>query len=303
MDQTTRALVPEDLWRNGQQQLAEHAAVIRALGKRVVGDIVEIGRRLTLSKDGDKDRGIPPIGHGNWLPWIEREFGWTEQTALNFMRVYELGAKSKTVLDLDIPVRGLYLLAAPSTPDEAREAVIERAQNGEALSLKEVQGMIAEARDKEAAAAKQTVTELKAEAKRREESVRAEYAGKVVVSPEKLAKETEKAIAAALKPLQQELEKAERKLEAAEKRLKGSKPNPPNIDPRAALASTGVQMALTHLIAKLDITPEQVIDIETRTAKATKQTIAARLGKTQNDAKRAVKWLNNFISLNLGDSK
>jgi transposase len=40
-------------------------------------------------------------------------------TALNFMRVYEMD-KSRTVRDLNLSMRGLYLLAAPSTPDEAR---------------------------------------------------------------------------------------------------------------------------------------------------------------------------------------
>lgn len=42
--------------------VAEHAAVIRALGKRVVGDIVEIGRRLADCKER--------LGHGEWLPWL-----------------------------------------------------------------------------------------------------------------------------------------------------------------------------------------------------------------------------------------
>jgi len=27
-------------------------------------------------------------GHGNWYSWLEREFGWTDDTALNFMRVH-----------------------------------------------------------------------------------------------------------------------------------------------------------------------------------------------------------------------
>ena len=54
--------------------LAEHAAEIRRLGKRVVADVVEIGRHLSECK--------AICGHGNWLPWLEREFGWTDDTAL-----------------------------------------------------------------------------------------------------------------------------------------------------------------------------------------------------------------------------
>jgi hypothetical protein len=92
-------LSPHD--RN-HEVLDEHAAAIRSLGKRVVGDVVEIGRRLTECKFYLK--------HGHWLPWLEREFGWTEQTALNFMRVYQM-AKSKTVLDLNLNMADQFNLA------------------------------------------------------------------------------------------------------------------------------------------------------------------------------------------------
>jgi Protein of unknown function (DUF3102) len=90
--------------------LVQHAEAIRVLGKRVVGDIIEIGQRLTDAK--------ARCGHGNWLPWLEREFGWSEDTTLRFMQVAEL-SKNRTVRDLEIPVSGLYLLAAPSTPEAA----------------------------------------------------------------------------------------------------------------------------------------------------------------------------------------
>jgi len=121
--------------------LADHANAIRSLGKRVIADIIEIGRRLTDAKR--------IAGHGNWLPWLEREFGWTDRTALNFMRVHELAMKSETVSDLDIPVRGLYLLAAPSTPDEARAQVIARAEGGEALSVADIARTVDEVRNKQ----------------------------------------------------------------------------------------------------------------------------------------------------------
>jgi hypothetical protein len=61
------------------------------------------------------------------LPWLEREFGWDERTAQRYISAHELALKYDTVSDLDLPLRGLYLLAAPSTPDEARQAVIEAA--------------------------------------------------------------------------------------------------------------------------------------------------------------------------------
>ena len=113
--------------------LTKHAAAIRRLGKRVIADVIEIGRLLTECKH--------ICGHGNWLPWLDREFGWADDTALNFMRVYEL-SKSRKFRDLSLPLSGLYLLAAPSTPKEARDAIIERAQAGETAPVAEVKRTI-----------------------------------------------------------------------------------------------------------------------------------------------------------------
>src|SRR5262245_15010850 len=113
--------------------LAEHAAEIRRLGKRAVEDVIEIGRLLTECKR--------ICGHGNWLPWLDREFGWTEMTATRFINVYEM-SKSNKLLDLELPISGLYLLAAPSTPKEARDQIIERAQAGETVPVAEVKRTI-----------------------------------------------------------------------------------------------------------------------------------------------------------------
>jgi Protein of unknown function (DUF3102) len=107
---------PTEALSSADAQLAEHANEIRRLGRRAIGDIIEIGRHLIEAKK--------LAGHGHWLPWLEREFGWKEQSARNFVNVAELAAKSPTVGDLDIDFRGLYLLAAPSTPAEVVEEVV-----------------------------------------------------------------------------------------------------------------------------------------------------------------------------------
>jgi DUF3102 family protein len=113
--------------------LAGHADSIRALRKRAADDIIDIGRHLTEAKK--------IAGHGNWLPWLDREFGWTDDTARNFMRVYDL-SKTERVRDLNLPLRALYLIAAPSTPEAAREEVIDRAQTGEKVSVGETKHII-----------------------------------------------------------------------------------------------------------------------------------------------------------------
>jgi hypothetical protein len=112
--------------------LAEHAAMIHRLGKRVIKDIIEIGRRIQIAKS--------LVGHGNWGRWLEREFGWTDDTALNFMRVYELSddLKSRNFRDLKIAPSALYLLARKSTPEKVKNEIIERAESGEAITVKDV---------------------------------------------------------------------------------------------------------------------------------------------------------------------
>lgn len=140
-------------------KLAEHADAIRALGKQTVANIIEIGCRLTDAKN--------IAGHGNWLPWLDREFGWKEQTARNFMRAYELSLKSPKFADLALPLSGLYLLAAPSTPPEAHDEIIERAEAVEALPVAEVKRVVEKDKDhaggSKQLAKKKTIAAKKAE--------------------------------------------------------------------------------------------------------------------------------------------
>jgi Protein of unknown function (DUF3102) len=125
--------------------LVEHANAIRGLGKRVVADVIEIGRRLADCKE--------LCGHGNWLPWLKREFGWSEDTAERFIQVSTLSHQIPQVAEFNLPVSSLYLLAAPSTHDEARESIIARAQAGEALPIAEVKRVIADKRARQQAKA------------------------------------------------------------------------------------------------------------------------------------------------------
>jgi hypothetical protein len=113
--------------------LAAHADAIRMCGRRVVSEIAEIGQHLTEAK--------ALVSHGGWLPWLEREFKWTDETARRFMNVYE-ASKSHNLLDLDIPLSGLYLLAAPSTPRGAVNEVINNAKNGEKVTVADVKSAI-----------------------------------------------------------------------------------------------------------------------------------------------------------------
>jgi Protein of unknown function (DUF3102) len=125
---------------NIEMTLNEHVAEIRRLGKRVVLDVVEIGRRLS------ECRRI--IDHGEWLPWLDREFGWSDRTALNYIRAYEVVTKSEIVSDLDLSMTlgALYLLGAPSTPAEVQNDILQRAKGGEQIKVGDVKDAIEEAK-------------------------------------------------------------------------------------------------------------------------------------------------------------
>jgi hypothetical protein len=117
--------------------LAEHAVAIRTLGKRMIADVVEIGRRLTECQE--------IVGHGGWAAWLDANFSWSDRTARNFMHAFEL-AKSEKFSDLsqvDLPISALYLLAAPSTPETARTEIVDRAKAGESFSVEDIKKAIA----------------------------------------------------------------------------------------------------------------------------------------------------------------
>jgi hypothetical protein len=145
----TSQIIPAD--PDNARTLARCANDIRSLRKRVSSDIVEIGRMLIESKK--------LAGHGNWLSWLEREFQWTDDTALNYMRVYEL-VKSRNFRDLsNIPISGLFLLGAPSTPEGAKQEATSRAEAGEPIPLNTVKEIVKRAKQDERAAAYETMLE------------------------------------------------------------------------------------------------------------------------------------------------
>lgn len=109
---------------------------IRVLVRRSAQDIIDIGAKLIDVKSR--------LGHGNFGPWLNAEFGWTQQTATNFMHVAD---KFKNFLNLDsFAPSALYMLAAPSTPEPARLEAIERASNGETITYTTAKEIVTEYR-------------------------------------------------------------------------------------------------------------------------------------------------------------
>jgi hypothetical protein len=122
------------------EKVKEAAERIKQTIKRTIEDIIAVGTELLMVKEA--------LDHGKFGPWLRAEFGWTERTARNFMAVAERFGKTETISDLTIEPTAAYLLAAPSAPDEAREAAIERAEAGERINARVAKQILAKERRK-----------------------------------------------------------------------------------------------------------------------------------------------------------
>jgi hypothetical protein len=121
--------------------LKDHVEQIHRLGKRVLEDVIEIGRRLAACR--------VIVGHGDWLAWVDRELGWSDRTVERFISVFDLSSQSKfdNLSNLEIPLSGFYLLAAPSTPPEAVDQIVSSAKAGNRPTHDDIRQTIARAKD------------------------------------------------------------------------------------------------------------------------------------------------------------
>jgi hypothetical protein len=122
-----------------RESVRRSALVIKPRLKRAAEDIFVIGKELNATK--------VLLPHGEYTHWLDIEFGLSERMAQRFVNVYaRLGAKTDIMSVL--PPTTLYMLAAPSTPDEAIRAVEKHLDPGERISVAYVQGVITQAKQK-----------------------------------------------------------------------------------------------------------------------------------------------------------
>lgn len=122
-----------------REAVRRSALVIKPRLKRAAEDIFVIGKELNATK--------ALLPHGEYTKWLDVEFGLSERMAQRFVNVYErLGVKSDIMSVL--PPTTLYLLAAPSTPDEAIKAVEQQLDAGGRISVAYVQDVITNAKQK-----------------------------------------------------------------------------------------------------------------------------------------------------------
>jgi hypothetical protein len=107
---------------------------IRASRRRHVEAVHDVGADLLRAKE--------LLGHGNFLPWLQAEFRWSERTANNYMAIARF-FRGKTANFADLDIGAASALAAKSTPPDIRDELLERAEAGENISREEVKMRIA----------------------------------------------------------------------------------------------------------------------------------------------------------------
>jgi N6-adenosine-specific RNA methylase IME4 len=103
--------------------------------------ILQVAARLAEARDIFHYRR----DEGGFTGWVERRLSFGKSTAYKLLDVHERfgrgGGESFHNMET-LPRAVLYLLAAPSTPDEARAEVVERVEAGERLRHVDVQAII-----------------------------------------------------------------------------------------------------------------------------------------------------------------
>ena len=124
-------------------KVLSHTSEIKDLIGRERENILTIGEKLAEVQDllrHDKK--------GGFRGWLLAEFGWKKDTAYRFIRVWEKFRNCRKLRQLDIATSALYLLSAPSTPDEARSHAITLAEKGIQITHKLAKDLIAEYKPK-----------------------------------------------------------------------------------------------------------------------------------------------------------
>ena len=176
--------------------------------------IIGIGKRLIEAK--------AMIPHGDWLPWLAEEVGYSERVAQSFMRLArEWESNPKALSDLGA-TKALKLLVLP--PEERETFMAEsHLVDGEEKSVIDMTSRELERAIKERDAARQEAEAARADAQTAEESrAKMESDLKALTEIHRAAKEGETQAREALEKAEAELVEARRQLDAAAKAEKSS---------------------------------------------------------------------------------
>ncbi len=125
-----------------QSEVDSYTQKIRSQISDMLKNVLEIGKHLcevqTLLANHHK---------GTFVSWLETDFGWSFRSAYYLISVYERFGSFANFAELPIGQSALYLLAADSTPEQARDEAIQRAEDGEAITNKTAKEIVGRHRE------------------------------------------------------------------------------------------------------------------------------------------------------------
>ena len=121
-----------------QAALRTHASEIQDHMNKTVEHLIEAGKRLSDAY------AILAQTSGSFDAWVQYEFGISRTTAFRFIRVYQESLKRPVLGQLNVSMQVLYMLTAPTTPEEVKKEGFARIEQGESLSSDEVKTIIAD---------------------------------------------------------------------------------------------------------------------------------------------------------------
>jgi hypothetical protein len=114
--------------------IQQRTSEIKERLRNVTQAIWEIGQKLVDVRNC--------LNYGQFNSWLKTEFQWSRSTAYNYINVFETFGSCSNFGQLDIAASALYLLAAPSTPEEARKEALESARIGETVTYLKAKAII-----------------------------------------------------------------------------------------------------------------------------------------------------------------
>jgi hypothetical protein len=254
---------------------------------------------------------------GGFEGWVEKRLTMSRKTAYRLLDVHkQFGGYESVSQWHTLPRSVLYLLAAPSTPEVAREEAIERIEAGERLTLAEVRVQVEAAQETARSEAREQIerlTRARDDAAREvEERLRQEN---LVVSPEELEAKVSEAMAPfeeQIAGLKESVKRYKQRLKQAEEKLEGGKVLDPKeadggkakvLDPDQMQADAAVRNSLRQLADDIgQIQPETMIAYARRIAPIINRSVPQFLGDTPAHAQAVAAWATRFLELTKGET-
>jgi DUF3102 family protein len=114
-------------------------AIAKSIETLTATATLQVGEELAKARDIFRYRK----DEGGFAGWVESRLHYSRSTAYNLISVFEQFGGQEVSKCLDTLGRSvLFLISAPSTPPEARTAVLEHAKNGERLTHAQVKEVV-----------------------------------------------------------------------------------------------------------------------------------------------------------------